>query len=207
MRKKVGYDGKSNKSNTSRTKNFKIGCFHGKLTPENRSVEAILRNELFLVGMLKIQIARNESKDIRLVAYELPLQTGKSRGECIDLFGYDQNKVPWIIELKKSGSNERINKIVDQINRYEVLFSSIKKHIEVEIREKYHWNDFEFADGTEKMILAHRSFYKNDTPEGYKSLGIYCCSFSDIRANEEKEIFLLEKFGSKGFVRLKIENR
>ena len=194
-------------NSSSRKKDFKIGCFHGKFTPEDSSVEAILRNELFLVGMLKILVTRTESKNIRLVAYELPLQSGKSRGECIDLFGYDQNLMPWIIELKKSGSNESLNKIVNQINRYEDLFSPVREHVEREIQEKFHWKDFRFASETGKMILAHRAFYKNDPPGRYKSIGIYCCSFSDIRANGEKEISLLEKFGSKGFIRLKIENR
>ena len=37
-----------------RTEDFKIGCFHGKLVPEDGSIEATLRNELFLIGMLKM---------------------------------------------------------------------------------------------------------------------------------------------------------
>ena len=62
------------------------------------------------------------------------------------------------------------------------------------------------------MILAYREFFDKDEkdenkPESYKSLGIYCCSFSDIRAVKEEKGALLEKFGSRGFVRLKIVNR
>jgi len=190
-----------------RKKDFKIGCFHGKLIPEYGSIEATLRNELFLIGMLKIEITRTESKNIRLVAYEMPLQTGKARGQCIDLLGYDQNKVPWIIELKKSESNEDLSQIIQQICRYEVLFQEVRNNIEQEIQEKYHWGEFSFSEDTQKMILAHRRFFQDVSPENYKSLGIYYCSFSDIRADKEQEISLLERFGSKGFVRLKIENR
>ena len=74
---------------SSRTRDFKIGCFHGKLNPEDGSIEASLRNELFLIGMLRMEITRAESRSIRLLAYELPLQTGRPRGQCIDLLGYD----------------------------------------------------------------------------------------------------------------------
>lgn len=192
---------------SSRSKKFKIGCFHGKLIPEDGSIEARLRNELFLIGMLKMEITRSESKNIRLIGYELPLQTGKARGRCIDLLGYDQNKVPWIIELKKSDSNEKLNQAIEQILDYENLFREVRNSIEHEIQEKFHWSEFRFSGNTQKMILAHRRFFQDASPENYTALGIYCCSFSDIQANSEEGISLLEKFGSKGFVRLKIENR
>jgi len=192
---------------SSRKEDFKIGCFHGKLFPEDGSIEAKLRNELFLIGMLKMEITRAESKYIRLVAYEMPLQTGKTRGQCIDLLGYDQNKVPWIIELKKSESSEDLNQAIKQIYRYEDLFQRVRNNVEQEIQEKFHWSEFGFSEDTRKIILAHRKYFQDVSPESYKSLGIYCCSFSDIRANKEQDISLLDKFGSKGFVRLKIENR
>ena len=111
---------------SSRTKDFRIGCFHGKPDPEDGSIEARLRNELFLIGMLRMQITRAESRSIRLVAYELPLQTGRPRGQCIDLLGYDENKVPWIIELKKSTSRERLGEVVKQIRRYDGLLSGVR---------------------------------------------------------------------------------
>lgn len=195
------------KSPSRRLKDFKIGCFHGKLIPEDGSTEAQMRNELYLIGMLKIAVTRSESIDIRLLAYELPLQTGKKRGRCIDLFGYDQNKVPWIIELKTADSNERLNQVIEQIIEYEDLFRGVRNSIEHEIQRKYHWNEFRFAENTQKMILAHRKFFQDVSPKNYETLGVYCCSFSDIRAKSEQEISLLDKFGSRGFVTLKIENR
>lgn len=195
------------KKASSRSKDFKIGCFHGKLVPEDGSIEAILRNELFLIGMLKMEITRSQSKNIRLVAYEIPLQTGQARGRCIDLLGYDQDKVPWIIELKKADSNEKLNQAIEQILDYESLFREVRNSLEHEIQEKYHWSEFRFTGNTQKMILAHRKYFKGISPKNYTALGVYCCSFSYIGANNEQGISLLEKFGSKGFVRLKIENR
>jgi hypothetical protein len=191
------------KDASTRLKDFKIGCFHGKINPEDGSIEAKLRNELYLIGMLKIAVTRSESIDIRLVAYELPLQTGKLRGRCIDLLGYDQNKVPWIIELKKADSNEKLNQVIEQVLEYADLFRGVRNSIEHEIQKKYHWNEYRFSENTQKMILAHRSFFQNTWPKNHETLGIYCCSFSHTLAENS----LLEKFGSKGFVRLKIENR
>jgi len=195
------------KKASRRPKDFKIGCFHGKCNPEDGSIEAKLRNELFLIGMLKMAITRSESINIRLVGYEMPLQTGQARGRSIDLLGYDQNKVPWIIELKKADSSEKLNQVLKQIRDYEDLFREVKNSIEHEIQEKYHWSEFRFSGSTQKMILAHRGFYKSASLKNYKDLGVYCCSFSAIRANSEHEISLLENFGSKGFVSVKIENR
>jgi len=195
------------KNASRRLKNFKVGCFHGKLNPEDGSIEAQMRNDLYLIGMLKMAVTRSESINIRLLAYELPLQTGKQRGRCIDLLGYDQNKVPWIIELKKADSNERLNQVIKQILEYEKLFRGVRNSIEHEIQRKYHWNEFKFSENTQKMILAHRTFFQDASLTNYKTLGVYCCSFSNIRTKSEQGISLLERFGSKGFVGLKIENR
>ena len=178
---------------SSRTEDFKIGCFHGKLVPEDESIEATLRNELFLIGMLKMEIARAESKDIRLVAYEMPLETGKSRGRCIDLLGYDQNKKPWIIELKKKSSPDSIEQIIKQINDYENMFQKIREYVEDEIRKKFHWNEFKFSEGTGKILLAGREFFQGKSLDSYKPLGIYCCSFSRIQDEiKEGKVVLLE---------------
>jgi len=190
-----------------RPKDFKIGCFHGKLNPEDVSIEAILRNELFLIGMLKMAITRSESINIRLVAYEMPLQTGQARGRCIDLLGYDQNKSPWIIELKKADSNEKLDQVIEQILDYEDLFREVRNNIEREIQDKYHWGEFRFSGTIKKMILAHRKYFEGISIKNYTALGVYCCSFSNIGAKSEQEISLLENFGSKGLVRVKIENR
>ena len=191
-----------------RTEDFKIGCFHGKLVPEDSSIEATLRNELFLIGMLKMEITRAESKDIRLVAYEMPLETGQSRGRCIDLLGYDQDKKPWIIELKKKRSSDSIDQIIKQINDYEDMFQEIRDCVENEIRQKYHWHEFNFSEGTGKIILAGREFFGDMSLDSCKSLGIYCCSFSRIQDEmKEGKVVLLENNKGRGFVSLTIHNK
>ena len=192
----------------TRTKDFKIGCFHGKLVPESGDGEATLRNELFLIGMLRMEITRAESKDIRLVAYEMPLETGKSRGRCIDLLGYDQNKKPWIIELKVKRSTESIDKIIRQINDYEAMFQEIRDNVEEEIRKRNHWKEFKFSEGTGKIILAGREFFKGISLDSCKSLGIYCCSFSRIQDEvKEEKVVLLENNKGRGFASLTIHNK
>lgn len=191
-----------------RKANFKIGCVHGNVFAKNRDSEAQLRNELFLIGMLKVEVTRKEAIDIRLVAYEMPLQTGQSRGRCIDLLGYDQNKKPWIIELKKKNSNEKIDQIKKQIDDYEDIFQKIREHVEAEIRIKFHWNEFKFSEGTGKLILAGREFFHREKSlENYKSLGIYCCSFSRIQNEiKDRKVVLLEK-NKQGIINLKIHNK
>ena len=192
---------------TERTNDFKIGCIHGKLIPEDGSIEATLRNELFLIGMLKVEITRKESIDIRLVAYEMPLQTGQSCGRRIDLLGYDQNKKPWIIELKKKSSTENIKQIIMQINNYEGMFQKIRGYVEDEVRTKFHWNEFKFSEGTGKIILAGREFFQGHNLESYKSFGIYCCSFSRIQDEiKDGKVVLLEK-NKQGFKKLKINKK
>ncbi len=191
----------------NREKDFKIGCFHGKLIPEAGSIEASTRNQLFLIGMLKVEITRVESIDIRLVAYEMPLQTEKSRGRCIDLLGYDQNKKPWLIELKKKSSTENIEQIITQINDYEGIFQEIRGYVEDEVRAKFHWDEFNFSEGVGKIILAGRGFFQGLKLESYASLGIYCCSYSRIQ-NEIKDgkVVLLDN-NNRGIINLTIHNK
>lgn len=195
----------------TRSEDFKIGCFHGKLFAEDRGSEAQLRNELFLIGMLKVEITRRTSIDIRIVAYEMPLQTGQSRGNCIDLFGYDKDKRPWIIELKKKSSFDNIEKIKKEINGYARSFQKIRGYVEKEIREKFHWNDFKFSEGTGKIILAGREFFqkrnlKREKLESYKS-GIYYCSFGRIQDEIKKGKVVLLENNKRGVVNLAVQNK
>jgi hypothetical protein len=193
-----------------RTEGFRIGCVHGKLVPDEKSVEAHLRNGLFLIGMLEAQLTRSKFEKIRLVAYEIPLMGKQARGECIDLLGYDSNKVPWIIELKKSDSNEKLPKVADQVLRYKKRFEKVREGVEKEIRDKYFWPEFGFSEGTKTMILAPRSFYKDQPPktcEKIKAERIYCCSLAGIREEDLTVKKWVKNHGSHGMVRLKVENK
>ena len=51
--------GGCDKKRINKIERLKIGCFHGKLNPEDGSIEAKLRNDLYLIGMLKIAVMMN----------------------------------------------------------------------------------------------------------------------------------------------------
>ena len=189
---------------------FRIGSVHGKLNPGGRS-EAKIRNDIFLIGFISVEVLKGINIPVRLVGYEMPTKkNNRSRDECIDLFGYDNNHKPYIIEVKRPTAKDNINDVIEQICRYEKQFINIYKDVESEIKIKYNWKNFRFSDGVGKIILSGRSFYMNKRKEGtlgsYRELGIYMCSFARI-SNDKDSYKLLDKFGSKGILRLKIENR
>jgi hypothetical protein len=61
---------------------------HGVVRPRAGS-EARIRNDLYMVGAFKLMYSQKLNVDVRLIGYEVPLQSSKPRGKCIDLFGYD----------------------------------------------------------------------------------------------------------------------
>jgi len=191
-----------------RRKDFKIGCFHGTVNPDPSMEEAKIRNDLYLIGMLEIEWKKDKSTLIRLVAKEMPLQAGKNRGECIDLFGYDQDHSPWIIELKKSGTSENKEKIEDQLHWYKLQFTRIQHYIEKEIRSNYHWKDFKFSGEPKLLALVEQEFYsKKDRNHWMNSGDITFCSFSRLRLTVKEGKSLLERFGSNGMITLKVINK
>ena len=192
-----------------RKENFKLGCFHGKLNPENLKSEAKLRNDLYLIGSLKLNISRDNVKNIRLIGYEIPLKTGASRVNCIDLLGYDKNHIPYIIELKIGSSSEPLDKIIKQVNEYEKMFNDVKTYIEKEFTSKFHWSYFSFVSEPIKIILVHKDYYKNKSLNNFKiDNRTYICSFSRVKdISKNGSITLLEQCGSNGYVNLKIHNK
>ena len=165
-----------------REENFKIGCVHGEIFPKGHgNREDRIRNYLFLVGTLILK-----DKNIRLIAYEMP--TKEKKGERIDLFGYDQNFEPHIIELKVDDTGDKILRIIKQISGYAEDFLNLKLGIEKEIKDKYHF-DFKFSNNKiNKVILAERDYYKDKQSEikQYKDANLYFCSFARIRDIEKK---------------------
>jgi hypothetical protein len=207
---KEGYPGQPDLSpkimNSIRKSNFKIGCFHGKINPVSDS-EARIRNDIYLTGMVEIEISRKEAIPIRIIGYEIPLEEKASRNQCIDLLGYDHNFKPYIIELKKPKSTEKIDEVTTQIHRYENLFEKTRDNIERETRKKFLWKEFRFSPGLGKIILSSRDFFNRITSvPSFKDSGVFLCSFSRLQSNFDN-LKILEKCGSKGVVKLKIENR
>ncbi len=189
-----------------RKNDFKIDYFHGKLIPEKLGCESRLRNDLYFIGMVQVEISKRKKINIKLIAYEMPLKDKVKRSECIDLFGYDQNLKPWIIELKLEESSEKLFTVIKQINRYSNAFIKCKQSIQEEICQRFHWESFSFSEGIRKIILAERGFFKEKLPNKYIPSDIYCCSFARINATKNGKVILL-KNNKKGIVRLKIENK
>lgn len=139
-----------------RTKDFKLGCLHGKLQAYNIRSEAQIQRTVFLSQRIKVWRKRDFAPLIRIFAYEIPLEN-YMRGRCVDLMGYDDAHNLYIVELKKKESSERIEKVIEQINDYADIVKIIQPHIEKEFEEAFFF-PIKFAS-IKKMILAPREFY------------------------------------------------
>ena len=183
-----------------RTSDFKLGSVHGK-SPTGRCREAQLRNHIFGTGNLLIEGSKKLVTRIRIVGYEVPIWSrGKSRDECIDLLGYDEAFKPWIIELKRAKSSEKLVDVFAQVDRYVKAFDQgIKSAVQDEIRQRFLWQTFCFGSETSKMILADRTFFKNQKTVSAMRSDILLCSFA--RCSDENS--LLKEPRTE--IRLKIE--
>lgn len=163
-------------------RNYKLGTFHGKVVPNPKSKEALLRNALYLVGNLKVSIPNDGVKEIRIIGYEIPLLNEKPRTNCIDLLGYDQDHHPYIIELKKDDSSEKIEDIIDQVTEYEKQFALISREVEKQFRAIFHWSDFKFSYPAYKLIVAPKEFYtKKSIPSTSGIPNLYICAISNVK--------------------------
>ena len=60
-----------------RKSNFKIGCLHGKIDTQPHS-EARIRNDIYLTGIVEIELSKVKTIPVKIVGYEIPLKnTGK----------------------------------------------------------------------------------------------------------------------------------
>lgn len=146
-----------------RKQGFRLGRIHGKLQAENDRSEAQIQRTLFLSQKLKVWRKRNDATVVRIFGYEVPLKTGCTRGECIDLIGYDKDYNLYLIELKKQESQERIADIIEQLNGYEDSVKQILPRIEEEFKCEY-FIPIGFK-AVKKIILAPREFYETRKKE------------------------------------------
>jgi hypothetical protein len=191
-----------------REKNFKIGQIHGKVKTQTGYCENEIRNQLFLIGKVHIQLKKNFAIYVRLVSYEFPL--GHNRGKCIDLLGYDREFNPWIFELKKENTNDGVAKTIAQINGYAESFDKIKIHVAKEIEEAYLINGFKFSDRVKKCILIPNEYYIDRLAEikSQKLDDLYFCSFARINIYDSKnKVDLISKSIGKGYISLKVINK
>lgn len=142
-----------------RKRDFKLGCIHGKVQPEDRQSEHAIQRKLFNSPGLEINLAKDKKERIRLFGYEIPLLSGTTRGNCVDLMGYTENKDLFIIELKKKDSKEKLISVNKQINKYEQMTRKILHCIEEEFKETFFFN-IKFRS-VKKLVLAPREYFSN----------------------------------------------
>lgn len=140
-----------------RKRDFKLGQIHGKLQAENDQSEAQIQRTVFLSQKIRIWRKRNEATVVRVFGYEVPLKIGCTRGECVDLMGYDKDFNLYLIELKKRESLEKIDEIIEQLDGYEEWVKEILPCIEEEFKNEY-FLSLNFK-AVKKIILAPREFY------------------------------------------------
>lgn len=180
---------------TLRKKDYRLFTMHGLVQPRV-GCEARIRNGLFVAGTLKLMFSRRPT-DIRLVAYEMPLEVDVKRGDCLDLFGYDAEHNPYIIEIKRGKSPDEIPDVIKQINRYESKLIPLLGFIENEIKDKLFLREFKFSKQIKKIILAPAEYYtKHEWKDHQKEDVLFCY----IR--EDKNVDAMCEFvtGEKGFV-------
>ena len=185
-----------------RQSHFRLLTMHGVVRPRAGS-EARLRNDLYLVGAVKLMYSRELQKDIRLIGYEVPLQTGQKRGNCIDLFGYDADHNPYLIELKTGVSKDDLPKVLQQITDYEKMLIPHLDSIENEIREKLFLADFKLTKDVKKIILASREYYDKNPWKDHKDSDVLFCYFSGKQSVDD----MVEKAIGEKVVSLSIHNK
>jgi hypothetical protein len=184
-----------------RREDFRLLTHHGK-HPDSRCRELLIRNWLYEAGVLRVLNRRQPELCIRLVGYEVPVYKAM-RNQCIDLLGYDRFRRPWIVELKKGGSNEAMEftKVLSQVRRYAQAFEGwMRDGVQHEIRERLFWPEFSFQGAAQMMVLADRTFFRRCQRPEITSQGILLCSYARTRSEES----LLR--GRRGEVGLKQED-
>lgn len=141
-----------------REKDFKLGCFHGKLKADQQQSEAHIQRIVYLSQRICITRSRTNKIIVRLIGYEIPLTKNRTRGNCVDIMGYDEEHNLYVIELKKGESNERIEDVNRQVNAYAEAVKEIQGDIEKEFEGTFFF-PIEFT-AIKKMIIAPRGFYK-----------------------------------------------
>ena len=181
---------------------FRLLTMHGVVQPAEGS-EARIRNDLYLVGAVKLMYSQKLHVDVRLIGYEVPLQSDKPRGECIDLFGYDAEHNPYIIELKTGRSQEKLPEVIQQINSYEMMLIPLLGDIEEEIRNKLFLNEFKLKRTVKKIILASREYYEANSWKLFKNSDILFCYFYGKLTVDD----IVKKATGEKLVSLRIHNK
>lgn len=154
---------------------FRLGRVHGKLQAEKPRSEAHLQRIVFLSQKLNLILARKTFIQIRLFGYEVPLICKVSRGNCVDLMGYDEKHNLYIIELKDEKAKDRIRKIEEQINNYEKKIRQIVIFIQKDFEKEFYLPVIFNKEKFYKIVLAPKKFYN---PQQLKDIN--CLDNNDI---------------------------
>lgn len=191
----------------SRKSDFKIGTLHGKINATNSNSEYQIQRKFYIKGNNLLLTSKELNVEIRLLGYEIPLFTDTKRGKSIDLLGYDNKFVPYIIELKTAKTRETISDILNQVNDYASLLTNCLPYMEDEIKKKFFWDNFSFSSkDAGKIILIQEEYYENKRKElqenSFTKTGVYICSFKekDTKNNDNPS-------NDKGIMNVKIENK
>lgn len=151
-----------------RKKDFRLGKIHGKTSPQKKLSEATVQRKLFLGQRITIVRKRDGQSNpvVRIFAYEVPLESA-SRGDSIDLLGYDNVHNLYIFELKNKNSTEKLSKVNSQIKDYANTLTKTKEDIEREFNEEFFFTNIAFKE-IRKIVVAPREFYNRNGDE-YKS--------------------------------------
>lgn len=185
-----------NEESASRSEDYKLLRIHGKVMPQKDNYEAKLRNDLFLVGSLKIITGGNEKyRMVKLFGYEVPLYKNQPRNRCIDLLGYDKDHNLYIIELKIN-LNCKPEDVSNQLNEYYEAVNKLKDNIAEEIKNILLLQEFKFSSRTIKLALIPKDFPNNNNWDN----DILVCSIEGRTKTDN----LAENRGTIGFVSLDI---
>jgi hypothetical protein len=157
-----------------RNEKFRLFTMHGVVQPPIGCEERI-RNGLFMAGSLNLVLTRKGIRKIRLAAYEMPLSKNTTSGNRVDLFGFDQEHNPYIIELKTGDAKDKIPEAIEQINRYELMLNPILNDVEKAIKEQLFLEEFKLSSQVKKIILAPADYYTKHDWTPYKNEGILFC--------------------------------
>lgn len=180
-----------------RTEEFRLFTMHGVVQPPQNSEERI-RNGLFMAGSLNLVLSNLVSFKIRLVAYEMPLEPDTTSGRRIDLFGYDQEGNPCIIELKNGDATDTIADVINQINMYESMLRPILGHVEKEIKRKLFLDEFKLTRQIKKIVIAPASYYSEEPNKDWKPYINQGVIFCYLRKDKNLNSLVEEVVGEDG---------
>jgi len=157
-----------------RNKKFRLFTMHGLVQPSIGCEERI-RNGLFMAGSLNLFLSNVVTRKIRLAAYEMPLAQKTTSGNRIDLFGYDKDHNPYIIELKTGDARDEIPEVIEQIKRYESMLYKILNNVENAIKEQLLLEEFKLTRDVKRIVLAPASYYTKHDWKPHKDKGVLFC--------------------------------